>query len=314
MNGSIFLLAALIAFPKEGQRLPFVERCYMSGAVVPGVTNVVVQGRNVPVHPLGGWVTLIEVVEGTNVIEVAGVRRTFTVGKRPVRAAAPSAPAASARPKTYAKLPFAGDTPKARPAAEPSALTVVIDAGHGGAETGAMSPHGLKESDLNLALAKNVRAALTNLGARVVMTREDDVSVPLYDRPKVAHAQGADAFVSIHHNAPPVDRDPRRIRYHAVYAWNDIGLSLARAINARMAAAFGDTLTNNGVQRANFAVTRNPEIPSCLVETDFLTTPEGELDCWNRERRQRVAAAIAAGIADWCAQGAVSHRADESVR
>lgn len=310
-----FVLAAVIAFPKEGQRLPFVERCYVSGAVEPGVTNVVVQGRDVPVHPLGGWVTLVEVVEGTNVVEVAGVRRTFTVGKRPVRATTPAAaPTASARPKAYAKLPFAGDTPKARPSAEPSALTVVVDAGHGGAETGAMSPHGLKESDLNLALAKNVRTALTNLGARVVMTREDDVAVPLYDRPKVAHAQGADAFVSIHHNAPPIDRDPRRIRYHAVYAWNDIGLELARAINARMAEAFGAALKNNGVQRANFAVTRNPEIPSCLVETDFLTTPEGELDCWNRERRQKVAAAIAAGIADWCVRGPVSFRADELAR
>lgn len=307
-----FVLAAVIAFPKEGQRLPFVERCYVSGAVEPGVTNVVVQGRDVPVHPLGGWVTLVEVVEGTNVVEVAGVRRTFTVGKRPVRATTPAA--TSARPKAYAKLPFAGDTPKARPAAETSALTVVVDAGHGGAETGAMSPHGLKESDLNLALAKNVRTALTNLGARVVMTREDDVAVPLYDRPKVAHTQGADAFVSIHHNAPPIDRDPRRIRYHAVYAWNDIGLELARAINARMAVALGAALKNNGVQRANFAVTRNPEIPSCLVETDFLTTPEGELDCWNRERRQKVAAAIAAGIADWCVREPVSFRADELER
>lgn len=291
-------LAALVAFPKEGQRLPFVERCYVSGAVEPGVSNVVVQGRDVPVHPLGGWVTLVDVVEGTNALEVAGVRRTFFVGRRPSPSAGP------VPQKAYAKLPYAGDAPKARPAAgcAPSALTVVVDAGHGGSETGAISPHGLRESDLNLALAKNVRAALTNLGCRVVMTREDDVTVPLYDRPKVAHAQGADAFVSIHHNAPPLDRDPRGIRYHAVYAWNGIGEELARAVNARMAAAFGDALANGGVLRANFAVTRNPEIPSCLVEADFLTTPEGELDCWNRERRLKVAAAIAAGVADWCAR------------
>ena len=300
------VLAAAIAFPKEGQRLPFVERCYVSGSVEPGVTNVVVQGRDVPVHPLGGWVALVDVAEGTNAIEVAGARRTFSVGRRPAPSAAP------VQPKAYAKLPYAGDVPKARPAAgcAPSEVTVVVDAGHGGAETGAMSPHGLKESDLNLALAKNVRSALTNLGFRVVMTREDDVAVPLYDRPKVAHAQGADAFVSIHHNAPPLDRDPRGIRYHAVYAWNGIGDELARAINARMAAAFGGTLANGGARRANFAVTRNPEIPSCLVETDFLTTPEGELDCWNRERRRTVAAAIAAGVADWCAQGGAPRRAD----
>lgn len=301
-NCRCLALAALIAFPKEGQVLPFVERCYVSGSVAPGVTNVVVQGRDVAVHPMGGWVTMAEVKEGTNVIEVADATRTFVVGRRPKpRPAADSS--APVRPKAYAKLPYAGDTPKRPPTGRaPSEVTVVIDAGHGGAETGAISPHGLKESDLNLMLAKNVRDALTNRGYRVVMTREGDETLPLYDRPKVAHAQGADAFVSIHHNAPPLETDPRGVRYHAVYAWNGIGAALAKTINVRMAAAFGETLRDNGVMRANFAVTRNPEIPSCLVETDFLTTPEGELDCWNRARRLKVAAAIAAGIADWCAQ------------
>lgn len=300
------LLMAAIAFPKEGQRLPFLERCYLSGAVSPGVSNVVVQGRSVEVHPMGGWVTMIDVVEGTNVVEVAGVRRTFRVDRRP--RVSPSA--AKAPPKTYAKLACAGDSPKPRPTGKtPSEITVVVDAGHGGSETGAISPHSLKESDLNLALARDVRAALTNLGYRVVMTRDRDVTVPLYDRPKVAHANGADAFVSIHHNAPPPNRDPRTIRYHAVYAWNGIGEALARAVNARMAEALGATLTNNGVVKANFAVTRNPEIPSCLVEADFLTTPEGELDCWNRDRRRRIASAIAAGVADWC-RGGPSEQSD----
>lgn len=298
-----FLVAAVIAFPKEGQRLPFIERCYVSGAVEPGTSNVLVQGRSVAVHPLGGWITMADVVPGTNVIEVAGVTRTFVVGKRPVRAAS-SGTAPKPSKKVYSKLPYAGDVSKPRPCGKPpSEITIVIDAGHGGVETGAMSPHNLKESDLNLALARNVRDALAARGYRVVMTRETDVVVPLLSRPKVAHAHGADAFVSIHHNAPAADRDPRTIRYHAVYAWNAIGKDLARAVNVRLAAAFGASLTNNGVVHANFAVTRNPEIPSCLVETDFLTTPEGELDCWNRARRQKVAAAIADGIADWCAAG-----------
>ena len=297
------LLAAVIAFPKEGQMLPFLTRCYLSGAVAPGTSNVVVQGRAVPVHPMGGWVTMMTVVEGTNTVEVAGVTRTFRVARRPKADATPAvASASSAVPKkAYAKLPYAGDEPKPRPRGRaPSAVTVVLDPGHGGAETGAMSPHGLRESDLNLALARNVRDALSRRGYRVVMTRDADVTVPLYDRPKVAHAQGADAFVSIHHNAPAPDQDPRGVRYHAVYAWNAIGGELAQAINARLTATFGETLADGGVRRANFAVTRNPEIPSCLVETDFLTTPEGELDCWNRDRRRRVAEALADALDDWC--------------
>lgn len=299
------LVAALIAFPKEGQRLPFVERCYMSGAVEPGTTNVVVQGRDVAVHPMGGWVTMVDVVEGTNVFEVAGATRTFFVAARPKSSATPAS-GASAAPKVYQKLPYAADEPRPAPAGRaPGEITVVVDPGHGGgkSDTGAISPHGLRESDLNLALAKNVRDALVRRGFNVLMTRTNDVAVALYDRPREAHEKGADAFVSIHHNAPPLDRDPRGVRYHAVYAWNAIGDALAKAVNARMGVAFGETLRNNGVIRANFAVTRSPEVPSCLVETDFLTTPEGELDCWSRERRLKVADAIAAGIADW-AEGA----------
>ena len=67
-----------------------------------------------------------------------------------------------------------------------------------------------------------------------------------------------------------------------------------------MAAELGkDGMKDNGVPRANYAVTRNPEIPSCLVEVDFITSPEGEEASWNPERRRRVAAAIADGFEDW---------------
>ena len=128
----------------------------------------------------------------------------------------------------------------------------------------------------------------------VLLTRS-----PLYDRPKAAHTNDADAFVSIHHNAPPYDKDPNLLRYHTVYSWNPIGEALATAINAEMASALGDTLKSNGPMHANFAVTRNPEIPSCLVEVDFVTSPAGEEAIWNAARRRVVAEAIADGIDAW---------------
>ncbi|MBR2838417.1 MAG: N-acetylmuramoyl-L-alanine amidase [Kiritimatiellae bacterium] len=288
-----------IAFPRDGQKMPSISRCYVSGAVEPGVTNVVVQGRNVPVHPSGGWVTMVDLVAGTNTIVAGDAQVTVTVAAPPPPRPAGAGPAPE---KKYAKLPYAGDKPKAPPKGKaPQEVTVVVDPGHGGSDTGAMSPHGLPEKDANLRLAKDVRDELARRGYRVLMTREDDSFPSLYDRPKLAHRNGADAFISIHHNAPPLDRDPRLVRYHAVYAWNEIGSGLAGAINRRMARAFGAALANNGVMSANFAVTRNPEIPSCLIETDFITTPEGELDCWNAERRRKVAAAIADGFADWVA-------------
>ena len=291
-----------ITFPHNGQKLPAVERCYVLGLTRPGVTNVVVQGKDVAVHPNGGWVTMVDLKAGENTI-VAGdssVKVTVERGAKKSAAAVTNAPAAASAKFRYKKLPYAADKPKATPKGRrPSEITVVVDAGHGGSDTGAMTPRGFTEKDLNLRLAMAVRDELRRRGYVVVMTREDDSFPALYDRPKVAHAHKADAFISIHHNAPPLDRDPRKLRYHTVYAWNDIGSKLAAAINSRMAAAFGPKLRSNGVMHANFAVTRNPEIPSCLIETDFITTPEGEVDCLDDARRMKVASAIADGFADW---------------
>ena len=183
---------------------------------------------------------------------------------------------------------------------ETSAGVLIIDAGHGGRDTGAVSPHGKPEKDANLRLAKGVAEKLREKGFVVKMTREDDSFPALYDRPKVAHGANADAFVSIHHNAPGYESDPTQIRYQSVYAWNAIGEDLAGAIAARLAAARPD-LPSKGVLHANFAVTRNPEIPSCLVEADFVTHPEGERAAWDEAECERAAAAIADGIADWAA-------------
>ena len=283
------LFAAIsIVFPPEGAKLPYLERCYVMGAVDDG------EEIGIPVTRTGAWATVVDVTSGTNVVEIGGVRRSFTI--------ALADPTALTEPKkTYAKLPYAADQAKPHPTGKkPEEITVVLDAGHGGRDTGAMSPHALPEKDANLRLAKAVRDELKKRGYAVVMTREDDAFVELYDRPKVAHRANADLFVSIHHNAPGYASNPFAIRSQSVYAWNALGEKLAKAINVRMAAA-DPTLKNDGVPHANFAVTRNPEIPSCLIEADFITHPDGECAAWDAARRPTIAAAIADGIADWVA-------------
>ena len=297
MTAFVILAAVTVAFPREGQRFGPLDRCYLVGATDGGETNLVVAGGNVPVYRTGAWGVLVDVVPGTNRVSVGGVTRTFFVAPRKPT----SAGAAKASGKKYEKLSYAGDAPKDHPAGRsPCTVTIVVDPGHGADDTGAVSPHGWFEKDANLLLAREVRSALASRGYRVVMTRDDDSLPALYDRPKVAHARNADAFVSIHHNAPPHDKDPTRLRYHCVYAWNPLGERLAKAINARMASSYGSSLANNGVMHANFAVTRNPEIPSCLIEADFVTAPAGEESIWDPARRKATAEAIAAGIADWC--------------
>lgn len=303
---AVWLLAAVtIAFPKAGRRFPYQEHCYMIGATTGGETNLVIQGKNVSVYRTGGWVTMVDCAEGTNWVDVAGIRHWFVVGRKPRLRRTAGATTNAAPKEVWKKLDYASDVPRPHPASlairpDPSELTIVLDAGHGGNDPGALSPHAFSEKDANLRMVNAVKEELSAKGYSVVVTRNADKAVKLYDRPKTAHATNAVAFVSIHHNAPPTDKDPRKYRYHAVYAWNEIGDRLARAINRRMAAAFDARIANNGVLHANYAVTRNPEIPSCLIEVDFITTPEGEEDCWNPERRKLVAKSIAAGIVDWC--------------
>ena len=303
------LLAVTVAFPGAGAKLPHLERCYMSGACERGVTNLTVQGRAVDVYRTGGWVTMLDLVPGTNTIElVAGgvaTNHVFFVEPPPQppppRVDADGHPLPPPKPRVYEKLDYAADSPRPHPRVKTPAETLIyLDPGHGGSDTGTLSPHAFPEKDANLRVAREVRKALEAKGYRVKMTRDSDVALVLTERARAAHAEGADAFVSIHHNAPGFGSDPRTVRYHTVYSWNPLGAALAQAINARMAEALDGDIPPKGPLHANFAVTRSPEVPSVLIEVDFITTPEGEEACWNVARRRFIGRAIADGIADWC--------------
>lgn len=308
---SAALFAALtIAFPRPSQQLPAIDAVYVIGAVPRGVTNVTVNGAAVDIYRTGAWATVTPLVTGeTNTIAVAWsgeesgeTNLTVRVAAKP-KSVISSGVSALKPPKKWTKLPYAGDTPQPPPIGKPPAeITLVLDPGHGGTDTGALSPHGFCEKQANLLTAQEVKKALEELGYRVLMTRETDVAVPLYDRPKLAHKEKAAAFISIHHNAPPLDKDPRRLRYAAVYAWNDIGRALAQDISSAFDDALEGEMPNNGVMSGNLAVTRNPEIPSCLVEVDFVTSPAGEAAIWNVKRRRYMAQAIAHGIHLWCSK------------
>ena len=305
MSALSLAAAVAIAFPSANQRLPFVERAYMIGSVPRGTASVVVQGREVEVYRTGAWATLVDVAEGTNTITVAAgdfsTNHVFVVGARPK----PRPPSAAPAPeKKWEKLEYCGDVPKPHPSGKtPQEIAVVIDPGHGGGDTGAVSPHGLFEKNANLLQAEALRAELAARGYRVLMTREDDVALVLGERPRLAHAENADAFISIHHNAPAANGDAAKARWNAVYSWNPLGERLAAAIAGRLSDAFAGEMPSKGSLHANFAVTRNPEIPSCLVEVDFITSPAGEEAIFNHAHRLEAAIAIADGFEDWLRSG-----------
>jgi N-acetylmuramoyl-L-alanine amidase len=81
--------------------------------------------------------------------------------------------------------------------------TIVVDAGHGGSDPGAISPHGLREKDVTLAVALDLEQRLVARGFNVVMTRRRDATLSLEERTALAEGAGSDVFLSIHVNAAP---------------------------------------------------------------------------------------------------------------
>ncbi len=150
----------------------------------------------------------------------------------------------------------------------PAAILIVLDPGHGGTSSGALGPTGVAEKEANLRQARQMRTVLEHAGFRVLMTRDSDKDVDLYERVRIAYRAKADALISIHHNATAPQIDPRLARHISTYAWNAIGLKLAHAIHPKLAAA--TPIADRGVMTASFAVCRTPAVPSCLLELDFI--------------------------------------------
>ena len=182
----------------------------------------------------------------------------------------------------------------------PSMVRICVDPGHGGTDTGARSPHGWNEKDVNLMQARAIRMALEKAGFQVVMTRDDDSFPALYDRPKLAYDERVDAFISVHHNATAANRNPRLARHTTAYASTSNGLALAQCIQKHIAPVLAP-VKDAGAQMRSFAVCRNPVVPSCLLEVDFINLPEGEAESWDADRQKKVATAVVMGVLDWMA-------------
>ena len=183
------------------------------------------------------------------------------------------------------------------PGKKPGDILVVLDPGHGGTDTGALGPGGTMEKEANWRQAKAIEKALKAAGFKVKLTRQGDQTVGLYERVRFAYEKHADLFISVHHNSTATQTDPREVRHFIGYGWNRRGLDLARAIHPKMAAVAG--IPDRGVKESSFAVCRNPAVPSCLFEFDFINCPEGEDAIFNTDRRDRFGTALAEALTEW---------------
>ena len=211
---------------------------------------------------------------------------------------------------------------------------IIVDAGHGGYDTGAIGRRGLREKTIALDIAKRLKNEMEAQGIDVVMTRRDDTFVSLYQRTTIANRTDADFFVSIHCNASrsrsvdgfevyhlrstaeaspqvvdgaeefPVEEEVaynpdssnlRTVLWDLVYAEHrvesaELAKAVAWAMNRRLPTP------NRGVKGARFYVLRGVRMPAVLVEVGFISNAIEEQKFRNREYRQQVAEAIAAGI------------------
>ncbi|WP_054957382.1 N-acetylmuramoyl-L-alanine amidase family protein [Paenibacillus dakarensis] len=187
----------------------------------------------------------------------------------------------------------ATSTSPAPPPGAGSKKLVVIDAGHGAHDPGAVSSSNRREKDFALALALKVGKLLERENnIDVVLTRSNDTFLELRDRAKIANNLKADAFVSIHANSGPSAASGTETYYERVSS-----VALANTIHKHMIKATG--LKDRGVKYGNFHVIRETTMPAVLLEVGFISNKNDEAKLFNSTFQNRVAESIVVGLKEY---------------
>nr|WP_279611386.1 N-acetylmuramoyl-L-alanine amidase [Thermostichus vulcanus] len=194
-----------------------------------------------------------------------------------------------------APLPMA--QPQVSPSPQPGQLPVgrpviVIDAGHGGRDPGAIGVDGIQEKHITLSISKQVQQLLQERGYGVVMTRTDDREILLQPRVDIAVQANATLLVSIHANA--LDRSS--VHGIETYYLRPDSAELAATLHRSLVRATG--AADRGVRRARFFMVRETPtgMPSVLLELGYLTNPTEGRKLSTAEYQAILSRAIADGI------------------
>ncbi|TMN21051.1 N-acetylmuramoyl-L-alanine amidase [Lentibacillus cibarius] len=172
--------------------------------------------------------------------------------------------------------------------------TIVLDAGHGGRDSGAISASGANEKIFTRATVQNLEQLLTTLGAKVILTRKDDRFVSLAGRAALANIADADAFISIHYNSFP---QAPSVTGTGTYYYTGQDKSLARSVQKGMIKATG--ADDRGISEGDFQVLRQNTIPAILVESGFISNAKQEQLFSSSMYQKQLASGIAMGLNDY---------------
>lgn len=215
---------------------------------------------------------------------------------------------------------------------------ILLDAGHGGKDPGALSRRGVKEKNIVLDIATRVKSTLEQHGCKVRMTRQSDVFLTLQERTQLASHGKTDLFVSIHANSNPSravqglevyyapdlseedkKEDPRQENMKLMVKNLDMkkmdstlekiladmlytqkqNRSSALAKQLSMGVSSYTKVKNRGIREARFFVLRNTLIPAVLIETGYLTNSKEERLLITKAYRQKLAHGIARSILNY---------------
>ncbi len=174
--------------------------------------------------------------------------------------------------------------------------TIVIDAGHGGRDGGAVGAAGTLEKSLTIRTAEVLYHMLSRTGANVIMTREDDRYVDLYSRVTTSRDHQADVFISLHYDAI----NDRSVKGFTTYYYGGPDEDLADAVHAGLSGSM--TVKNRGIQHGNFLVLRDNSAPSVLLELGFISNPSEEATINNDRFREMAATGIYNGLTEYFSQ------------
>jgi N-acetylmuramoyl-L-alanine amidase len=172
------------------------------------------------------------------------------------------------------------------------AITVVLDPGHGGKDSGATGHSGLKEKDVNLSVALHLANLLRAQGFNVILTRRDDQYIALAERVAIAEKAGADLFMSIHANASLNNKSASGTEtyYYPNKESSPQSFFLASLAQQEVSAALN--LPSIGVKKGSLHVLRETRMPAALVELAFLSNAVDETILRSEECLQLAAGAL----------------------
>lgn len=171
---------------------------------------------------------------------------------------------------------------------------VVIDAGHGGSDPGAISVRKRNEKDFNLAVALKVEALLKKESEiEYIMTRDSDRYPTLQDRVDLANSVGATIFISIHANSSTSSTANGVETYYT----RPESLSLANVVHKHLVSSTGSV--DRKVRVQSFKVTRETTMPAVLIEAGYLSNAAEESKLFTEQFQNNVAAGIVASIKEY---------------